>query len=221
IISSLDRGFSWGLSPTNDRSDPSVSATCPWKPRTHHPEFFSLKVDQSPDCTSTDVTIRQQTDACEIGGFAIRQENGIVIATPYNKWWDPKLPIFFVDDDTQAYTKPLQLYVDSITGALKYAPVGWLPANSISISFYKTGNNPMGTIGPSPAYFSWPTTEGRATGFFSSVWWFCPLSITGQYQVFISNDNFGKSIEGGVFKDRCKKQSLAAINANPWKKDGY
>ena len=76
----------------------------PWKPKTHHPEFFSLKVDQDIRCTSLDPLILEQADTCDIAGFAIRLEKGVVIATEYNKWWDPKLPIFFVDDDTQAYT---------------------------------------------------------------------------------------------------------------------
>lgn len=110
--------------------------------------------------------------------------------------------------------KPLQIYVDSETGALKYAPVGWLPPNSISTSFFKTGNNPYGTIGPSPAYFSWPTTEGRA---FGSAFQFCPLSW-GQYQVFITDVNFGKSGYSGLQKAGCFSLSIAAINANPWKK---
>jgi|TARA_R110002003_G_scaffold279_16_gene18148 hypothetical protein len=78
----------------------------------------------------------------------------------------------------------------------------------------------MGKIGPSPAYFAWPTTEGRANNYQGGVWWFCPISISGQYQVFISSLNFGASGQGGVLKDGCKQQSLAAIDANPWKKSG-
>ncbi|KAH7086532.1 hypothetical protein FB567DRAFT_550017 [Paraphoma chrysanthemicola] len=186
-----------------------------WKPKTHHPEFFSLKVDLPDDCPETIVA----GSACSLGGYAIRLEGGIVIATKYNKWWDPKLPIFFVDDDTQAYTvskKPLQLYVDSETGALKYAPVGWLPPNSISTSFFKTGNNPYGNIGPSPAYFSWPTTEGRAD---EGAFQLCPTSW-GQWQVFITNVNFGRIGHSGLQLEGCETLSLAAINANPWKK-GY
>jgi hypothetical protein len=42
------------------------------------------------------------------------------------------------------------------------------------------------------------------------------LSGTGQYQVFISDYNFGDSKQGGVLKDQCVRMSLAAINANPW-----
>lgn len=72
----------------------------PWRPKTKKPEFFSLKVDDKckPD---------ENPDDCQFDGYAIRLEDGIVIATPYNKWWDAKLPIFFVDDDTQAYTVSL------------------------------------------------------------------------------------------------------------------
>lgn len=121
----------------------------------------------------------------------------------------------------QVSKKPLQLYVDAVTGALRYAPVGWLPPNSIAISFYKIGNNPLGKVGPSPAYFAWPSTEGRTNLNNVGTWWLCPLSGTGQYQVFISDVNFGKSQQGGVWKDQCQKESLAAINANPWKSTGY
>jgi hypothetical protein len=106
--------------------------------------------------------------------------------------------------------------VNTVTGALKYAPVGWLPANAIAISFYKTGNNPLGKVDPSPAYFAWPSTEGRTEAILAGTWWLCPLSNTGQYQVFISDFNFGASKEGGVSKDGCQKESLAAVNANPW-----
>jgi hypothetical protein len=99
---------------------------------------------------------------------------------------------------------------------LRYAPQGWLPENSIAISFYKTGNNPLGLVDPSPAYFAWPAPEGRTSAFFAGTWWLCPMSNTGQYQVYISDFNFGNSQQGGVTKDQCVRQSLAAINANPW-----
>ena len=61
------------------------------------PHFFNLKVDEKcePD---------EPKDSCPFDNYAIRLERGIVIATPYNKWWDPKLATFFVDDDTQCYT---------------------------------------------------------------------------------------------------------------------
>jgi hypothetical protein len=73
------------------------ASTEPWKPMTHTPEFFSLKVDDL--CKQG-----EDPNDCKFSGMAIRLQDGVVIATPYNKWWDPKLPIFFVDDDTQAYT---------------------------------------------------------------------------------------------------------------------
>ena len=75
----------------------SGSSSSAWRPKTNHPEFFSLKVDETP-CDGDTVTV------CTFLNFAIRLEKGILIATPYNKWWDPKLPIMFVDDDTQFYT---------------------------------------------------------------------------------------------------------------------
>lgn len=68
-----------------------------WKPKSKSPEFFNLRVDEKCDVGET-------PDACLFNGYAIRLEGGIFIATPYNKWWDPKLPTFFVDDDTQLYT---------------------------------------------------------------------------------------------------------------------
>ncbi|KAL6705985.1 hypothetical protein ACN47E_006264 [Coniothyrium glycines] len=185
----------------------------PWHPKTEHPEFFSLRVDDSCDYDDYD---------CPFDNFAIRLENGIVIATPYNKWWDPKLPIFFVDDDTQLYTvskKPLQLYIDTVTGALRYAEVGWLPPDSIAYSFYKTGNNPLGKVDPSPASLSWPSTEGN-TLYGNGPWSLCSLGNTGQFQVFVNPDNYGGGLASGVWKDpyACRNESLAAINANPWKK---
>lgn len=69
----------------------------PWKPKTHNPEFFSIRVDQK--CKPG-----QLPADCPFQGYGLRLEDGIVIATPYNKWWDPKLPIFLVDSDTQCYT---------------------------------------------------------------------------------------------------------------------
>jgi hypothetical protein len=86
---------------TNGDDDPSDYSggsvdSSGWKPKTHHPEFFSLRVDESCD--------DRKRQNCELSNFGIRLEDGIVIATPYNKWWSAKLPIFFVDDDTQAYT---------------------------------------------------------------------------------------------------------------------
>ncbi|CBX97888.1 predicted protein [Plenodomus lingam JN3] len=177
-----------------------------WRPKTSHPEFFSVRVDEQCDDGEDPAT------ECQFDNYAIRLEQGIVIATPYNKWWDPKLPIFFVSK------KPLQLFVDTVTGALRYAPVGFLPPNSIAFSFYKTGNNPLGNVDPSPAHLSWPSTQGN-TLFGDGPWNLCALGNTGQYQVFVSNENYEEDIPSGVFKDptECQRRSLAAINASPWR----
>lgn len=84
---------------------PTGCAVKPWHPKTEHPEFFSFHVDGKCDANDEDALSRL------FGNFVIRPEKDIVIATPYNKWWSPKLPIFFVDDDTQLYTiGTLQLY---------------------------------------------------------------------------------------------------------------
>lgn len=72
-----------------------------WKPKSKSPEFFNLRVDEK--CNVVDGVTEAPAD-CPFNGYAIRLEGGIFIATPYNKWWDPKLPTFFVDDDTQLYT---------------------------------------------------------------------------------------------------------------------
>jgi hypothetical protein len=59
---------------------------------------------------------------------------------------------------------PLQLYVDLVTGALRYCALGPLPQNTVAISFYKTDDNPSDLVGPSPAYLSWPSTKGAYIG---------------------------------------------------------
>lgn len=89
----------------------------------------------------------------------------------------------------QVSKDPLQVYIDGVTGALKYTKIGWLPPNAIAISFYHTGNNPLGLVDPSPSYLSWPSTVGGS--FFGYPWTLCPLGTTQQYQVFINGDNFG------------------------------
>lgn len=106
--------------------------------------------------------------------------------------------------------------MNTVTRALQYTPVGWLPANSIGLSFYKTGNIPLGRVDPSPAYFAWPTNEGCAKRYGAYTWLLCPLSNSGQYQVFIRDVDFGESWQGGVIKEECRPKSLAAVNANPW-----
>lgn len=89
----------------------------------------------------------------------------------------------------QVSKDPLQVYIDGVTGALKYTKIGWLPPNAIAISFYHTGNNPLGLVDPSPSYLSWPSTVGNT--FYGFPWALCPLGTTKQYQVFINSDNFG------------------------------
>ncbi|KAH3977821.1 hypothetical protein HBI56_105340 [Parastagonospora nodorum] len=199
------------LRPRENAAVPSPRASA-WRPKSKDPQFFNLRVDDK--CSEGEAA-----SACPFAGYAIRLQGGNAIATPYNKWWDPKLPMLFVDDDTKCYTvskKPLQLYVNTVDGSLRYAPVGWLPANSVAISFYKTGDNPEGLVDPSPAYFSWPSTEGRTNQFFAGSWWLCPMSGTGQYKVYISDYNFGDAAPGGETKEGCTRKSLAAVNADPW-----
>jgi hypothetical protein len=72
-----------------------------WKPKSKDPEFFNLRVDEK--CNVVNGVTEAAAD-CPFNGYAIRLEGGMFIATPYNKWFDPKLPTFFVDDDTQLYT---------------------------------------------------------------------------------------------------------------------
>ncbi|CAA9967016.1 hypothetical protein PTMSG1_10375 [Pyrenophora teres f. maculata] len=174
LLATLGLADAWVLSPRQTRASPAPPSTTPWRPKTNHPEFFSLRVDVPTECspdatTGSDNNIGDGNAAdCTFVNYAIRLENGIAIATPYNQWWDPKLPIMFVDDDTKLYTvskQPLEFYIDTAMGALRYAPVGWLPPNSISTSFYHTGNNPLGVVGPSTAFLSWPSTQGRLAAY--------------------------------------------------------
>ncbi|KAH7112534.1 hypothetical protein B0J11DRAFT_186367 [Dendryphion nanum] len=151
-------------------------------------------------------------------GYAVRLDKGVAIATPYKKWYDPPLPTFFVDDDTQMYTvskQPLQLYIDSIGGGLRYTKVGWLPPNAISISFYHTGTNPLDRIkgGYSPSLLTWPSTQGITPDW--GKWLLCPNGKTGQYTIFVNDENFDPQ---DVTKAQCFKRKLGAVNADPWKK---
>jgi hypothetical protein len=66
-------------------------------PKSSNPQFFNLRVD---DQCADDET----ADQCPFEGYAIRLQDGNVIALPYNKWFQSNLPVFFVDDDTKAYT---------------------------------------------------------------------------------------------------------------------
>ncbi|KAF2868552.1 hypothetical protein BDV95DRAFT_596899 [Massariosphaeria phaeospora] len=187
-----------------------------FRPKTRNPQFFNLRVDDRCD-PNGQYGPEEPPTACPFANFAIRLENKIVIATPYNRWYDPPLPTFFVDDDTQIYTvskDPLQLYVDTMSGALKYTRVGWLPPNAVSTSFYHSGSNPLGMVDPSPSYLSWPSTYGITN---YGKWWLCDYYATGQYQVFVDLEEL--NIQGVNRDDNdCKPYPLAAINANPWKK---
>jgi hypothetical protein len=125
----------------------------------------------------------------------------------------------------QVSKQPLQLFVDLVSGALRYAPVGPLPPNTVAISFYKTSDNVQGIVGPSSAFLSWPSTQGFIiNSLYDAPWWLCPMDSTNQYKVFINNANWGlggnQDDSSDVSKDaqRCQKESLTAINANPWKK---
>lgn len=78
-----------------------------WRPKTHSPHFFQILVDDRCDPSANEVP----PDDCPFEGYAIRLQHGIVIATPYDRWSDPPLPTFFVDDDTQMYTVSLPTLV--------------------------------------------------------------------------------------------------------------
>lgn len=78
----------------------AVNGKAPWRPMTNSPSFFSLEVD-APQCAAGDVAVAAD---CPYGNLFVRLTNGEVIVTPYNKFFDPKLPIFFVDDDSKLYT---------------------------------------------------------------------------------------------------------------------
>ena len=111
----------------------------------------------------------------------------------------------------QVSKEPLQIFIDGVSGAVKYNKVGWLPPSAISNSFFHTGNNPLALVFPSPSYLTWPSTLGIA---FQGYWTFCPMGETGQYQLFVNGNNFNPQ---GLSKGECLYRQLAAINANPWK----
>lgn len=108
-----------------ERRDPADLAVQgdhkPWHPITTSPAFFNLKVDarcgwkwngpkkgpQGPDPDSdSDCPDGDDCDSKEpcLEGYGIRLSGGNVIATPYDKWWDPTVATFFVDEDTSMYT---------------------------------------------------------------------------------------------------------------------
>jgi hypothetical protein len=102
-----------GLLPRENTALPTTTPST-WRPKTQDPSFFSLRVDDK--CSEG-----EEASACPFAGYAIRLQGGSAIATPYNKWWDPKLPMFFVDDDTQCYT----VSFSAIVGAFR-SDAGWL-----------------------------------------------------------------------------------------------
>jgi hypothetical protein len=76
-----------------------------WHPITTNPSFFNLKVDCGDDLIPNPPIIKRQVDGnCALEGYGIRLEDNQVIATPYERWYDPKVATFFVDDDTALYT---------------------------------------------------------------------------------------------------------------------
>lgn len=74
-----------------------------WHPITRQPHFFNLRVNDRCDPWHKPYPETKKSQ-CPFDSYAIRLEKGILVATPYNKWWDPKLPTFFVDDDSKLYT---------------------------------------------------------------------------------------------------------------------
>ena len=74
-----------------------------WHPKTRQPHFFNLRVNDRCDPWHRPYPETKKSQ-CPFDSYAIRLEKGILVATPYTKWWDPKLPTFFVDDDSQLYT---------------------------------------------------------------------------------------------------------------------
>jgi hypothetical protein len=123
---------------------------------------------------------------------------------------------------------PLQFYIDLNTGALQYGRLGSLPANAVTISFYKSGDNPLGITSPSPSFLSWPSTQGLTSfALGDGPWWLCPIGPgrIRQFKVYINNQNFGagnEDLSSDVSKDpnQCRRVSLAAINADPFQATG-
>lgn len=77
-----------------------------WKPKSQSPQFFNLRVDDQ--CVADVITgIPEDPVNCPFNNYAIRLEGGNFIATPYDRFYDPKLASFFVDDDTSLYTASL------------------------------------------------------------------------------------------------------------------
>jgi hypothetical protein len=76
-----------------------------WKPKAQNPQFFNLRVDDQ--CVADALGVPEDPVNCPFNNYAIRLEGGNFIATPYDRFYDPKLASFFVDDDTSLYTVSL------------------------------------------------------------------------------------------------------------------
>jgi hypothetical protein len=68
-----------------------------WRPFSRTPDFFSVKIDEA-------CAVNEDPTLCPFNNYALRLEKGVAVASPYNRWFDPRLPTFFVDGDTQLYT---------------------------------------------------------------------------------------------------------------------
>ncbi|KAF1971689.1 hypothetical protein BU23DRAFT_600220 [Bimuria novae-zelandiae CBS 107.79] len=165
-----------------------------WHPKTRQPHLFNLRANDRCDRWHKPFPETKKSQ-CPFDSYAIRLEKG-----PSTRGLVSK--------------EPLQLYVDAVTGAVKYTKFGWLPPSAISTGWYHTGSNPIQIVDPSPSYLTWPSTYDITEG---GKFAFCPLGSTGQYQVFVNNFKFDSQ---GVAKRRCKYYQLAALNANPWKQQG-
>jgi hypothetical protein len=109
-----------------------------WHPKTDHPEFFSHRIDIDPKCDDDgNYAIDPNDDTtpnCTLLNMAIRLKKGYVIASEYNKWWSAKLPIFFVDDDTNLYTVGLTENWSYVFAAEQYLTSSYRSARCLTNS---------------------------------------------------------------------------------------
>ena len=111
------------------------------------------------------------------------------------------------------------MYINAQTGQFQYSRVGWLPSWAIGLHFFHTGRSPLGTVGQGLAssFLTWPSTQGIVPD--QGTWAFCPdgtpTARTGQFQLYINEDNFASS---GIDKAQCLYAELVAADANPWRK---
>ncbi|KAF2180412.1 hypothetical protein K469DRAFT_278639 [Zopfia rhizophila CBS 207.26] len=106
----------------------------------------------------------------------------------------------------QAEKNPWQLYIDAEDGALQYAKPGQLPRDAISVNFDFTSDNPEGDVAPTPAFFTWPSTQLLAAG--TGSWLLCPKGESRWFKVYTPYFT-----PQGVPGDGCKLEELAALNA--------